>query len=68
MFASGKATLDEVRKRETVKDLDALIENAGKLVNEIREGVALLKLAAAAFGGVLASDTEEENEPCEQKP
>jgi len=53
MFASARAVIDDLRKRETVADLDTLIEDAGKLVNEIRGGVALFKLAVGAAAGVL---------------
>jgi len=53
MFASARAVVEDLRKRETVADLDTLIEDAGKLVNEVRGGVALFKLAVGAAASVL---------------
>jgi len=59
MFASGKATLDELKQRGTVEDADDAVETWGKLGTELREGVAILKMAIAAFAGVLSVERDE---------
>jgi hypothetical protein len=44
-FAEAVKTLKEIRERGTVRDIDSAVENLDKLICEIRELVAIFKIA-----------------------
>jgi len=54
-MSEARRLLREIKSLETAKDADRLVEDAGKLVNELREFVATAKVAGFTVSGPLGA-------------
>jgi len=62
-FAEAVKTLKEIRERGTVEDVDRVVENLDKLICELRELVAIVKIAGINITpGVIEEDPPEPDE------
>jgi hypothetical protein len=54
-MSQARKVLKDVQALDTAKDADRLIEDAGKMINEIREFVAMAKMAGFTVSGPLGT-------------